>query len=349
MMNKEDVRDFCKYYEIDYKKIISFIEENKPKKTLLQAPDGLKKLLVCVYEEINGLTTVIFSSSPSYGACDLPVEEIEKLCVNALIHIGHNKYPLLRYDVGIPVLYIEAYYRWNIPDKLVDDIARYLRERHYERIGLLASIQHVKSLIELKNKLEEKGFRAVIGKTSYPHVMLDGQVLGCEYSSALNIMRDVDVFLVVSGGIFHSLGLALISVKEVLAVDPYRNTVWNATGFSRKYLSKRYYIVSKLRYTGIRSIGIIVGSRPGQYRPRIIEFLKQKAEEKGYSVYIISSTVLDKERLIAIDNALNLDVYVVTSCPRLPIDDLSDFYKPVITPGEFIMLVEGLKKYVYPW
>ncbi len=349
MMNKEDVHDFCKYYEIDYKKIISFIEENKPKKILLQAPDGLKKLLICIYEKIKDLTTVIFSSSPSYGACDLPVEEIEKLGVNALIHIGHNKYPLLSYDVGIPVLYIEAYYRWSIPDKLIDDIVLLLREKRYERIGLLASIQHIKSLPELKDKLEEKGFKAIIGKTSYPNTMLDGQVLGCEYSSALSIMRDVDTFLVVSGGIFHSLGLALISDKEVLAVDPYKNTVWNATSYSKKYLSKRYYIVSKLRYTDIRSIGIIVGSRPGQYRPRIVEFLKQKAEEKGYSVYIISSTVLDKERLIAIDNALNLDAYVVTSCPRLPIDDLSDFYKPVITPGEFIMLVEGLEKYVYPW
>lgn len=349
MMNKEDIHEFCRYYEIDYEKIASFIDKNRPKKTLLQAPDGLKKLLVCVYGNINGLTTVIFSSSPSYGACDLPIEEIEKLDVDALIHIGHNKYPLLSYDVGIPVLYIEAYYRWSIPGKLVNNITRYLREKRYERIGLLASIQHVKSLVELKYRLEERGFKAIIGKTSYPHVMLDGQVLGCEYSSALNIMRDVDVLLVVSGGIFHSLGLALISDKEVLAIDPYKNIVWNATSYSRKYRSKRYYVITKLRYTGIRSIGIIAGSRPGQYRPRLIEFLKKRAMEKGYNVYIISSTVLDKERLAAIDNALNLDVYVVTSCPRLPIDDLSDFYKPVITPGEFIMLVEGLEKYVYPW
>ncbi|MEM1921353.1 MAG: diphthamide synthesis protein, partial [Desulfurococcaceae archaeon] len=130
----------------------------------------------------------------------------------------------------------------------------------------------------------------------------------------------------------------------------YKNVVWNTREFVKKVIAKRMFLVSMLRNSGFRTIGLIIGLKPGQYRPSIIEYLIKLSEENNIEYYVIQTSELNNDRLIAIDNALSLDVYVVTSCPRLPIDDLSDFYKPVLTPGEYVMVLNrACDKYIYPW
>jgi Diphthamide synthase subunit DPH2 len=44
------------------------------------------------------------------------------------------------------------------------------------------------------------------------------------------------------------------------------------------------------------------------------------------------------------------EAFVVTSCPRLPVDDLYEYEKPVLTPGEAFMALQGrLEPYMFPW
>ncbi len=335
---------------MDYDTIIDFLKNNSVSRVLVQAPNGLKHLIPCIIEETIKRYSVEFivSGSSTYCGCDIALDEARLFNVDAIIHIGHTEYPFLYRKPEKPILYIPAYYKWIPRQGFIEKLVKIFKEHGFKRIGLLASIQHVNVLEELVNRLKEYGLSAVIGRPKYENMYL-GQVIGCEYSAAQSVKDLVDVYVVLAGGKFHALGLALTSNKPVLGVDPYSERIWNATEEARKYLAKRYYILSKLRYSGFKNVGIIVGVKPGQYRPWLIKLLVKYSEEMGVEYYLISIDELIVDRLIAVDNALKLDLYVVTSCPRIPIDDLNDFYKPVLTPGEYMMLYKGVETYIYPW
>ncbi|ADI31304.1 diphthamide biosynthesis enzyme Dph2 [Staphylothermus hellenicus] len=343
---------FCESYEVDYQALINTIQEKNASTVFIQAPDGLKKLYKCIGEHIIDKLPSIkiyYSASPSFGACDIPLEEIEAVKPDLVIHIGHNKYPFLSREINYDIIYLPAYYKWKPTNDIINMLINELKKYNAEKIGLVTSIQHVHSLKEIAEKLGEHGYIAYIGKPTY-NVMMPGQILGCEYSAALKIYSKVDAYLVVAGGIFHALGLSLIVDKPVLILDPYRLQVTYPSSDIKRLKAKRYYILSKLRNEVIRNVGVIIGSRPGQYRPTLIKYIENLLGEHGIKYYLFTSTYLSREQLISIDNAYNLDLYVITSCPRLPIDDFNDFYKPVITPGELVMILKNImEKYVYPW
>ncbi|MEM0380104.1 MAG: diphthamide biosynthesis enzyme Dph2 [Desulfurococcaceae archaeon] len=345
------MNDICSIYDVEYSVVEGFLRENRVEKILIQAPDGLKKIVPCILNKVidKNKYRVYVSSSPTYGGCDLALDEAIRLNVDLIIHIGHNEYPYLSIKPNIPVLYIPAYYNWKPGLDLINNIVETLSRENVSSIGLVATIQHIRSINELSHYLEERGFEVHIGKSDNPSLE-NGQIIGCNYSSASSIDKYVDAYIVLAGGMFHAIGLSLTTSKRVYGIDPYKNVVWNTREFVKKVIAKRMFLVSMLRNSGFRTIGLIIGLKPGQYRPSIIEYLIKLSEENNIEYYVIQTSELNNDRLIAIDNALSLDVYVVTSCPRLPIDDLSDFYKPVLTPGEYVMVLNrACDKYIYPW
>ncbi len=340
------MNSICETYIIDYDSIKYSIEKHSASKILIQAPDGLKPIYRCIVEELGDKYELYLSDSPSYGGCDIAVDEAEKLGVELIIHVGHNQYPLIKNPINIPIIYVPAYYKWEPDEKIVSKIIENIDMD--KSIGLISTIQHTRTLKKLQDLLNMKGYKTIVGKPSY-NVMEPGQILGCEYSAALNISNEVDLYLVVAGGRFHAIGLALITDKNVYGLDPYVGEIWNASREAYKYLAKRLYLISKTRSQGFRNVGLIIGMKPGQYRENIVNYLTRISMEKAIDIRYITSNNMDHDRLVAIDNALDLDIYVITSCPRLPIDDLGDFYKPVFTPGEYIMVLKGSEKYIYPW
>ena len=342
----------CNDYVIDYEKIREFVVRNNVKKLLIQAPDGLKPLIPCIIKDLENVD-VFISSSPTYGGCDLALSEARVVDADAIIHIGHNEYPYLAYKPEIPVMYVPAYYKWRPDISLIEEIVSILKSRGINNVGLVASIQHLHVISYLEETLDKYGLKTYVGKPL--HGLFKGQILGCDYSSALQISDQVEGFLVIAGGRFHALGLSLVVEKPVFQIDPYREEVREYIEEKRKILRNRFFIVNKIVNSIIKSIAIILGSLPGQYRLGLAKHISSLAKEMGFKPYSIVSTYLTMERLIAIDNALKADLYVVTSCPRLPLDDLTDFYKPVLTPGEFYMIYRYYKdkrmpeKYIYPW
>jgi 2-(3-amino-3-carboxypropyl)histidine synthase len=333
------MEDLCNLYDIELDTLYRLIEKGV-KRVLLHAPDGFKPLYKCVAGVFEGRgIELFFSSSPGYGACDVPVEEAEALGVDVLIHLGHLGYFHHGFKPGVSIVYIPVYARPMISEGMLGELTSYLRSQGIIGVSISSTIVEEKIRRIIAEHLSLNGFR--IHEVHSP-------LLGCLYTHVASLDDKVDAHLVIAGGIFHPLGLALVSRKPVVVLDPYRGRVWSASEEAQKTLRKRLLKIYEAKVSGAR-VGLVIGSRLGQYRSWLIEKLEKEALEKGYRVYKVSSTYLSIERLIAIDNALNLDIYVVTSCPRLPIDDLDDFYKPVLTPGEFLMLLTGLEKYVYPW
>jgi len=341
------MNDLCEQYDLDFKIIEEHLAKRSVRKILVEAPDGLKPLYRCLSRILDQDKYLIYySSSPLYGSCFIDEQDALEKGFDLIIHIGHTKYPYSSKNV-VDTIYIPAFYKWVPDNALIKNLLDRLKE--FKKIGLVASIQHVRSLKIVGDMLENHGFVTYIGKPLH-NDLYDGQVIGCDYSAALSIEKNVDAYIVLAGGLFHPLGLALSVSKQVIALDPYSNRIWDASREARRVLAKRLYWITMLRNSGFREVGIVVGATPGQYREHLVKSVAEISFKQGVRVRYIYSKVLDRDRLVAVDNALNLDLYVVTSCPRLAIDDLGDFYKPVLTPGEYFMVFnKSIAKYVYPW
>lgn len=257
-----------------------------------------------------------------------------------LVHLGHEEYFAMPGSLGVRVIYIPVFYTRPPSTGLLVDLVNKLRELGVVNTSLSYTLIEKKLAKQIVSFLENSGFRVFD---------VDKPILGCLYSHVFSLEDRVDVHVVVAGGLFHAIGLGLVSSKPVLGLDPYMEKIWNASLEANRVLKNRLYAIYRARERGGSRVGLIVGTRPGQYRSFLYSYIEREASMRGFTVYKITSNYLTIDRLMAIDNALDLDLYVVTSCPRLPIDDLMEFHKPVLTPGEFLAMIRGEGKYIYPW
>ncbi|MGC9309785.1 MAG: hypothetical protein ACP5D2_03780 [Candidatus Nanoarchaeia archaeon] len=59
-------------YELEIDRLKKIIREKKPKKVLLQLPDGLKPKAAEIVNKLGDLTSVFIWFGSCYGACDVP-------------------------------------------------------------------------------------------------------------------------------------------------------------------------------------------------------------------------------------------------------------------------------------
>lgn len=276
--------------------------------------DKLKKLGV----------TVFLSGNPCYGACNLALREAEMLNVDLLIHIGHS--PMVS-SSRIPVLYLDAQYTVRADRCLKKSKETLLR---FGSLGLFSSIQFIECLKEARETLEEWGLRVFIGRGS--GVRYAGQVLGCNYTSPLEVENRVDGFLFIGGGLFHPLGLSLLTSKPVFALNPLTCSLRDMSDLKRKYLRRRYASIVEAKKGKV--FGILVGLEPGQFRLKQAEGLKNLIEHLDKEAYLLGFNYLEASMLEAYTW---IDVFVNTACPRLSLEDSERLSKPILNPAELLV------------
>ncbi|MEM0173333.1 MAG: diphthamide biosynthesis enzyme Dph2 [Sulfolobaceae archaeon] len=324
--------------------VIEEIKRRNARKVLLQFPEGLRiyslDILKKLKEELSNVEFII-SAEPNWGACDVAEDEAQILGVDLIVHFGHSPYTW--YFPKFPTIFVEVESLLDINENMLEETVEKLRYYNAKKVSINATAQHRRLIGKVKSYLE-RYFEVVIGKPSNKF-MFDGQVLGCDYYSALT--TNADTHVIISGGVFHAIGLGLATNKPVIKIDPYTSKVEDITPIVWKTLKVR---ISKVfeAMNGKRWV-IIQGLKVGQNRPLMVKFLKEKLEEKGFEVFVVSNKVLSVDTLRNLDRG-NVDVFVVTSCPRIPTDDLYDYEKPVLTPGEAKMIIlNKYDKYIFPW
>ena len=339
-------------YDLELEKILRSIRDLNATRVLLQSPPGLKKYMPvvadCIKKSLKSLSVSIYLED-SYGACDLiPDNIINMLKADLVIHFGHTPYPRDLSPGGggnSNYLFIPTYSKLKIDATLVQNVIDKLNRLELKRIGLVASLQHVKELNRLASYLRHEGFTTLIPPAA-PPFLLRGQVLGCDYRLALYIKNKVDSYIIISGGKFHPLGLYLSTKKTVIKLDPYERKVTNFTKEGEKVLKIRMFKIMKS--LDIKRWGVIIGAKTGQYRPKLVETILAMLRKRKLKYRILVSKKLTRSSLD--DLSETFDGFVVTSCPRVAIDDLGDYRKPVLTPGEFRMILEEkLSRYIFPW
>src|SRR3972149_11415685 len=86
-------------------KLVRELKKIKPKRVLVQLPEGIKQNAIEIAQTIEklGIETV-FSGETCWGGWSVGVDEAEKIGADLIIHFGHA--PFIK--VKFPVLYIEV-------------------------------------------------------------------------------------------------------------------------------------------------------------------------------------------------------------------------------------------------
>jgi 2-(3-amino-3-carboxypropyl)histidine synthase len=321
-------------YELDLGYLLRELVERRARRVLVQLPEGLKRYYVELVDTISRVTgaEVTVDASPTYGSCLVDPTEVSGY--DLVVHVGHDPYPLGNPTLG-NVVYVDLEYVGVDAGQLAGVVDRSLRELGASRVAVLTTNQHKKLSKELVAELGKRGFTAVFGPAL---------VLGCYLPPGLR-ESGAEVVLVVAGGRFHAVGASLVLPElRVLRVDPYTLTVSDASSDAARFLSIR--LKKMWEAASARSWGILVGVA-GQYRPHVVEVLRREFDGRGLRYYLLRAPVLDVDTLRNADSP-SIEAYVVTSCPRVAVDDLYHFEKPVLTPPEALQVVRGLLGQGYP-
>jgi 2-(3-amino-3-carboxypropyl)histidine synthase len=309
-------------FDFDLIRVVNTIRERDCRKVLLQFPEGLKRRAPEVALAIREKTDarIIISGEPCFGACDIPETDAD-----LIVHYGHLPIPGLANSKS--VLYIQA--RSNadpfpVLEKALPGI--------HGKIGLLTTAQHMHLIGDMTLFLRSKGIDVVVGKGD-SRIYADGQVLGCNASSARSVAGSVDSFLFVGTGNFHPLAVALATSKSVLIADPVSSELRDIAEVKDRVLRQRHAAIERARQA--RRFGIIVSSKQGQRREMLAMRTSEILAATGIETVLVEMDLVTPGKL----DTIGLDAWVSTACPRLAIDDHVAFSRPVLTPPEAEIMV----------
>ena len=294
----------------------------RPKNILLQLPSGLKRRSSELAEELRKRygCQVTISGDSCYGACDItqPVYGID-----AIVQFGHA--PMRLPKCYVPVIFVPILIDLNLSE-LMPGALPSLKSP----VGILSTAQHIHQLPEAARILRESNFEVLIGKGD-SRLSAPGQILGCDYSSAKRIASRANSFLLLGGGRFHAIGAALATAKPVTILDPEKENASVERIDPDAFLRKRFAVIQAL--ASASSLGILVSIKLGQRRRRLSEELLRISRKHGRTVEIIAIDEITPSKL----DDIGFDAYISTACPRIALDDSTNFDKPIGTPAELMI------------
>ena len=310
-------------------KLVLELKKRKPKKVLVQLPEGLKQNAFEISEVIESLgIEVIFSGETVWGACSIALQEAEALNVDLIVHFGHAKF------IDVPknspdILYIEVKDELNLNPLLKKSLESLEK---FKTLGLSYSIQHRHDLDNIKKFYEDNGKKIILSK-KIGLIEYEGHIVGCQYRGLQAIENKVDCFLII-GNNFHSMGAALSVDKPVILLDVYNYEIKSMKGLKNKILKQRAISIGKLK--DAQNVGIIVEIKPGQ-KFGSPKFLIAKLKEQGKNPIVITMSELTPDKIM---NFYNIDAFIELACPRIAIDDFAKYPKPILTFKEALVALD---------
>jgi len=297
---------------MELQEAIEKMKKIKAKRIFVQLPEGLrtKSLEISDVLEKNQLEPII-SLETTFGACDLRDEEALRLKCDAILHFGHNSFGFDYLKSKIPIFYVELFV-----DKEIKNFENEFEKiEKFNKIALVYSIQYKKIFEKVKEFLEKKGKKVLTFGNS--------QIIGCNYSNALALESETEIYLVISSGKFHALGLALKTEKPVFLFDAEQEKILEISKEKEKY--RKIIAWNKKIFEESKKVGLLISWKKGQLKN--FETIKEKIEKMGKKVYVFVFDELNENML----EGLKIDCLVNLACPRISIDDLERFKIPIIS------------------
>ncbi|MFA5953264.1 MAG: diphthamide biosynthesis enzyme Dph2 [Candidatus Pacearchaeota archaeon] len=310
-------------FEIEY--LIKELKKIKPKKVLVQLPEGIKQNafeISKIFEDLK--IESVFSGETCWGGCSVSVEEAKSINADLIVHFGHTEF----IKVNFPVLYIEVKDELNLKP-LLEKSLKFLK--NFKNIGLSYSIQHKQ---DIKNviKFYEQNNKKVLLSEKKGNVAYEGHIVGCQYSGLKAIENKVECFIIL-GNNFHSMGAVLSVEKPVFLIDVYNDEIKDMKNTREKILRQRIISIEKLK--NAKNVGIITETKLGQ-KFGTPEILIKKLKQQGKNVLLITMNELTPDKLM---NFYYIDCFIELACPRIAIDDFAKFPKPIVTFKEALVAI----------
>lgn len=316
---------------IDEKTLFSEIKKRAPRTVILSSPEGLMaktlELAAKIRERLN--VKVITVADTCYGICDIVDEEVNELEADLVFHIGHN---VTRSKLGKKTIIIKAID--DIEFEKVLRIALPTLEK-YRKIGLCTISQHLHQLNKAKSFFRENRIEALLGKGK--ELLNDGQVFGCNFSTAFCIRNNVEAFAFLGQSIFHATGIEMATNRKTFMLDPYYKEVQDISEKASCIIKKATLSVCKAR--DVDSIGILIGLKEGQCRLKKAIMFEKELRRLGKEVSLIALHEINYERLLQLKK---IGALIQTACPRITIDG-EGFDIPFLSIPEAEALIRLLK------
>jgi 2-(3-amino-3-carboxypropyl)histidine synthase len=306
--------------------IIEAVRRRGARTVGLQYPEGLRGRALEIARALEQATgaQVMISTSPSFGACDVP-----RMPVDLVVHLGHAPMPYLNLRDVEFLEYPQPLASLEFLEAALPLLGR--------RVGLLTTAQHLGQLEQVAEYLRARGFEVATGGPD-GRVAYAGQLLGCDMCAVRNVDDGVDCFLYVGTGDFHPLGAAMVTSKTVVVADPFTGEVRTMSALKDRVLRQRFGAIARAKEA--RKFGIIASKKIGQYRMNVARELKAKIEAAGREATIFLMDYVDPMFLKGYD----VDALVNTACPRITVDDYLRYDRPMLTPQE-LEVVLGLRSW----
>lgn len=318
------------------------LKRAKGKRVALQFPEGMRHRafgFAKTLEREHGCEVVLLGDA-CYGACDLPgVSMLAEIGADLLVHLGHLPFPGEEKKIGrTKVIFLEM--RMDIDLKRMSRVVlkNVALKKLGPRVGLATTAQHIHQIEGIAEMFEKRGVRAELVRWG-SRSLRPGHLIGCSFSAAV-AFKGTSI-LYVGTGEFHPLGLALASPVPVFQYDPEKGEVIEHTKTKDRFLRRRFASIANAQ--GARRFGILVSSKPGQFRRELASRVREMLADAGREASII---VVDEVRPDLL-NYMDVDAWVNTACPRIALDDSERFEKPVLTfyETEILLGKRGWEKY----
>ena len=123
--------------------------------------------------------------------------------------------------------------------------------------------------------------------------------------------------------------MASLTDKPIIIADPERGSARTLADLKDRILRQRFAAIARAK--DAKTFGIIVSRKIGQVRMEMARDLKALAEKHGLQANIFLMDLVSPDFL----EGYHVDAWVNTACPRIAIEDVLQYKKPLLTPPEF--------------
>jgi len=313
-------------HALDEEGALAVVREHGYQTVLLEVPEGVRDRAAVLADRLrreNECIAMVWGGT-CWGPCDLHEHEATPL-VDAILHFGHT--PLPGGERPVPVHFLTIEYEGGLPDELVTAARERLGDRP---AALISTVQYLPLLPKLREALDD----ATVPRGA----LAPGQVSGCDQSAAVAAPED-RALVYLGTGRFHPLGAALATGRPVLVLDLELGVVEEVgREESERFQRKRFAAIA--RALDASRWGVYLSTKSGQgRRDRALGLLEALEGAGKESVLVVMDDVSPAALL-----PFHLDALVSCACPRVAVDDGTNYSFPVLTPDEAEIAL-GLRTY----
>ncbi|CAG8603074.1 10714_t:CDS:10 [Paraglomus occultum] len=340
-----DEHELENIYELN--RVVTTILDFGYEKIALQFPDELLADSTQVATTLKKRTgrDIYILADTSYGSCC--VDEIAAQHVNAdfIVHYGRS---CLSRTTRLPVLYVFGKKTVDI-GHCHEAFNQLFGANKEQPILVMYDVMHAHCIEDFVQKVQKSNYTHIIRSFVRTEANLkpleetDEETFtsGRRYAlpDGINI-EDCSVFYIGDESLTLTNLIMTLNKCKFYTYNPKTRAGRQETFQVNKALMKRFYLIQKAKDANV--IGIVVGTLGIASYMTILSRLKNLIRKTGRKSYTFA---MGKLNIAKMANFMEIDCYVLVTCPENSLIDSKEFYHPIVTPFELEIALDRSKEW----